>query len=132
MEAALRLVDESIKGEVLREFTLKLASERVSVREIIEQRVRHEVDAFNQEQSASIFHGLVQPTDTERHLNGYRFRKPRRIDAEEQIANACRAFEANGFFMLADNRQIESLDDEIGVTPETRISFLKLVPLVGG
>jgi len=34
--------------------------------------------------------------------------------------------------VLVDDRQAESLDEDIVVKPETRVSFLKLVPLVGG
>ena len=38
----------------------------------------------------------------------------------------------NGFFLLVDDRQIEDLDEEVVVTVESTISFVKLVPLVGG
>jgi hypothetical protein len=131
MGAALRLVDEQPNGTVVRELVLELASEKTTAREIIERRVRHEVARFNSE-LGDVFHGLVQPTDTEALLNGYRLRTKRRIDADEQCKLACRAFESNGFFMLADDHQIESLDDEVIVTPGSKVSFVKLVPLVGG
>jgi hypothetical protein len=132
MGAALKLVDEAPNGTVLREMVLELATERVTAREIIERRVREEVRRFNAERGTTVFSGLVQPTDTEAVLNGYRLRQHRTIDAEQQCALACRAFESNGFFMLADDHQIESLDEEIVVAPDSKISFVKLVPLVGG
>jgi hypothetical protein len=31
-----------------------------------------------------------------------------------------------------DDRQVDTLDDEIALRPDTTVSFLKLVPLVGG
>jgi hypothetical protein len=34
--------------------------------------------------------------------------------------------------VLVGDRQPDSLDEEITVGPETRVSFVKLVPLVGG
>jgi hypothetical protein len=34
--------------------------------------------------------------------------------------------------MLVDDRQVESLDEEITLQPNTRVSFLRLTPLVGG
>ena len=132
MGAALKIVDETPAGQVVRETTLVLASETITVRELIERRVRQEVDAFNSREAGEVFHGLVQPTDTEASLNGYRLRKPRLLDAEAQCAKALEAFEKNGFFMLADDRQVESLDEEIVVGPDVRVSFVKLVPLVGG
>ena len=98
---------------------------------MITRRVRQEVEAFNAD-VGSRFEGLVQPCDTEVELNGYRLREPRPLDADAQCVEALRAFESNGFFMLANGRQIESLDAEILVTPETRVAFVKLVPLVGG
>ena len=132
MAAVLKLVDQTTRGEVLQEVTLTLASTRVSAREIIERRVRMEVQTFNEQQDQQVFQGLVQPTDTERELNGYRLRKPRKIDADEQIQRAIEAFELNRFFMLVGDRQVESLDELIGIARDTRVSFLKLVPLVGG
>ena len=132
MAAVLKLVDQTTRGEILQEVTLTLASTRVSAREIIERRVRMEVQTFNEQQDQQVFQGLVQPTDTERELNGYRLRKPRKIDADEQIRRAIEAFESNRFFMLVGDRQVESLDELIGIARDTRVSFLKLVPLVGG
>ena len=132
MAAVLKLVDQTTRGEILQEVTLTLASTRVSAREIIERRVRMEVQTFNEQQDQQVFRGLVQPTDTERELNGYRLRKPRKIDADEQIQRAIEAFELNRFFMLVGDRQVESLDELIGIGRDMRVSFLKLVPLVGG
>jgi len=132
MEAALKIVDETTSGEVIRETTLHLARERISVRELIERRVHDEVERFNAEQQGTLFRGLVQPTDTEAELNGYRLRKRRRLDADEQCAKALEAFQRNGFFLLVGDRQVDSLDEEISVGPDVVVGFVKLVPLVGG
>ena len=78
------------------------------------------------------FRGLVQPTEAEKVLNGYKLRERRKIDWEEQYARAVEAFERNGFFMLVDDRQVERLDEEIELKVATEVSFIKLVPLVGG
>jgi hypothetical protein len=48
----------------------------------------------------------VQPEDTERVLNGYAVRTPRRIDPEAQTALAERAFAGNGFLVLVGDRQV--------------------------
>jgi len=130
-EAALTIVDQSPAGKPLHRRTLRLVSHRVTLREIIEARVRQEVEEHNRKPPAT-FRGLVQPTDTEATLNGYRFRKPRVIKAEPQVGKALAAFEANGFFVLFDDRQLEDLDELIEVVPDVEIVFVKLVPLVGG
>lgn len=132
MEAALLIVDQTPTGKVLGTTKLRLVSEQISVRDLIEARVREEVRAFNQEAGSTLFRGLVQPTDTESDLNGYRMRKSHSVDAEGQVQEALQAFGRNGFLLLVNDQQVTSLDEHIVFTPRTRVSFVKLVPLVGG
>lgn len=131
MASTLTLYDETLSGERTPACTLDFLSERVTVRELIRRRVHQEVQDYNL-RFPELFQGLVQPTDAERTLNGYRLRTPRRIDWERQAERALEAFERNGFMVLVDDRQAESLDEEIVVRLDTVVSFLKLVPLVGG
>ncbi len=131
MATALTIHDRATPGGPVRSFTLHLAAERITVRELIERRVTQEVDEYNRAQP-EYFQGLVQPTDAEQVLNGYRLRKKRLLDAAEQRAQAVAAFERNGFFLLVDDRQVTGLEDEIVVRPDTEVSFVKLVPLIGG
>jgi hypothetical protein len=123
--------DETLTGQSIAEYPLDLLTERVTVRELIRSRVYQEVQDYNRRQPET-FHGLVQPMDAEQTLNGFRMRDQRQIDWKKQFDKACDAFEHNGFFVLVDDRQPESLDEEITAGPDTRVSFVKLVPLVGG
>jgi len=132
MSVNLRVVDETSSGEVYNETVLRLASTRVCARDVIEQRVRQEVQKFNDAKKRKLFSGLVQPRNTEKELNGYRFKKEKTIDADEQVSIAISAFSKNKFFFLVDDMQVESLDVEFGITDDTKISFLKLIPVVGG
>ena len=118
-------------GKTEHTFTVHISGEKISLRELIRLRVTQEVEEFNSRQPA-VFRMLVQPNDTERTLNGYKFHKQRLVDADTQYEKAIEAFEGNGFIVLVDNYQVENLDDEIAFRPETSITFLKLVPLVGG
>lgn len=136
MSARLTVHDESLNGARSNPLTLDFLTERITVREVIRERVYEEVRQYNATQP-ELFRGLVQPTDAEATLNGYRIRSQNperrpRIDWKAQYARAIEAFERNGFFLLVDDRQLESLDDEIVIRPGTEISFIKLVPLVGG
>ncbi len=127
----VHVLDETLSGAQSDGFDLEFLTSRVSARELIARRVEEEVRHFNL-QSSEIFHGLVQPEDTQRLLDGYKLKILRRIDAAVQVERAYQAFERNGFFLLVDDRQIENLDDEIELGIKTSVSFVKLVPLVGG
>ena len=103
----------------------------MTVRELIRRRVYEEVQEYNLK-DPDYFRGLVQPTDAERVLHGYRLRQRRKIDWEKQYQKAIEAFERNGFFILVDDRQVEGLDAEIEIRLNTEVSFIRLLPLVGG
>lgn len=132
-DGAVRIVDESPGGAILHELMLTLAhpEERLTARALIERRVRAEVAAFNASSAGALFHGLVQPTRTEAELNGYRLREPRLLDADAQCARALEAFERGAFLIVAGDHQVESLDEELALGDGV-VSFIKLVPLVGG
>lgn len=134
----LTVRDETAVGSVTNELTLDVLSESITVRELIRSRVYQEVQDYNLRQrqpGEATFRGLVTPTDAERALNGaggVRLRTPREIDWKQQFDKACDAFCRNGFFILIDDRQAESLDEVIMLRHDTKVSFVKLVPLVGG
>ena len=132
MELAVTLIDETTSGDVVNKTTLKLVSERITLRELITQRIHEEVDNFNQQQEHQLFAGLVQPSDTEKTLNGYRMRKPRRVEYDKQLDLALKAFGSNGFFVLVNDKQVEDLDETLTLREDSQVSFVKLVPLVGG
>jgi hypothetical protein len=123
--------DETSTGQRTHTVTLTLASERVTAREVLRRRIQQEVEEYNRTQP-EYFRGLVQPTDAERALNGYRLKERRVLDWSEQLEAAVKAFAHNGFLMLAGDRQIDDLDEDIIVAPGVEISFVRLVPLVGG
>ena len=134
MSTTLKIKDETtfnLGGGDDRRFTLDVPEERITVRGLIRARVYQEVHDYNLDQP-EFFHGLVQPSDAERSLNGFKMRSRRRIDPERQFELAKRAFYSNGFILLVDDRQVDELEEEIEIRPDTTVTFLKLVPLVGG
>lgn len=131
MSYTITIVDETTSGQRGAELTLDFLTERTTAREIIRSRVYQEVTEHNARRASQPFQGLVQPTQDERTLNGAS-RQGRRIDWEAQYASAVRAFQRNGFLLLVGERQILELDEEIELRHDTVVSFVKLVPLVGG
>lgn len=133
MSVTLTVRDETTGGDTTHELTLDFMTERITVRELIRSRVYQEVKDYNLKAAQTpVFRGLVEPGDAERVLNGVRLKKPRQIDWQKQLKTAIESFERNGLLILVDDRQVVRLDEELEIRPETMVSFLKLVPLVGG
>ena len=134
MSARIVITDETSTGKVLHELELEWPLPIVTAAELIELRVRDEVVRFNASGGAEVFRGLIQPSEAEATLNAYEYRVRRRgpVDADEQCLKARLAFESNGFLLLAGDHQVSSLDEPIRITPDLRVSFVKLMPLVGG
>lgn len=131
MPATLTIHDETTSGQKTNTFTLDCLTEKITVRELIRARIYQEVQDYNQKEP-EYFRGLVEPTNAERVLNGYKIKAKRKIDWQEQYQRALEAFDRNGFFVLVGDRQADSLDQEFQVKVDTEVSFVKLVPLVGG
>lgn len=134
MASVLTVVDESPAGKELGRFELSFPTERITVRELIHERVYQEVQ--DRELAARVRHVLVKPQETELALNGFARPGPeprrREIDWKKQAEVACEAFERNGFFILVGDRQCEGLDETVEIPAGTQVSFVKLTPLVGG
>jgi hypothetical protein len=124
--------DENATGKKsLREWGLELLTERISVRELIRSRVHQEVKDHNA-RAATTFVGLVRPTAAVDGPDGWRVKPGTKVDWTQQFERAVEAFETNRVLVLVNDRQATSLEEEIVVTPETRVTFLRLLPLVGG
>jgi hypothetical protein len=131
MPTTLTIHDETTSGGKTNTFTLDCLTETLTVRELIRARIYQEVQDYNLKEP-EYFRGLVEPTNAEKVLNGFKLKAKRKIDWEEQYKKALEAFERNGFFVLVGDKQAENLDQPFEVKVDTEVSFVKLVPLVGG
>jgi hypothetical protein len=129
------VIDETITGARRDAWHLEIFEERLPLREVIRRRVFQEVAEYNARRTGR-YQGLVEPTEAERALNGAerdgRGRGPSRLAAEEQYARVLEAFGRNGFVVLVGDAQVDDLDAPVELRAGTEITFLKLVPLVGG
>ncbi len=123
--------DATTAGTVTNEMELEFLQDTLTVSELIRERVYQEVVAYNSK-LPEYFRGLVEPTEAEKTISGYKLAKPRTINWETQCELALEAFKKNGYLVLINNKQADSLDEEIPLAPDMLIRFLKLVPLVGG
>jgi hypothetical protein len=133
MSATITIRDEEMPGQTLHEFSLEFLTEHVTVREVIRSRVYQEVKDYNVRQSQQpYFQGLVQPTDAEKTINGYRLKTARQIDWKTQFERALEAFEQKQILVLVNDRQVDSLDEQLEIRADTVVTFLRLTLLVGG
>ena len=131
MPITVEIKDQSGAGRVGATTTLEGISSMITLRDLVRTRVREEVARYNAGPS-NVFSGLVMPEGAQPAADGFRMPKPRRIDWERQADRAIEAFERNGFFVLVDDRQVTQLDEELDLSPESDIRFVRLVQLVGG
>jgi len=131
MIAVVTVYDESARGERTNRLKLKLVSERVTVQELIERRIQQEAERFNLERPVS-YRSLVQPPEAQEVADGYRLLEHRDVDWQKQVEPALEAFRSNGLSVMVDNRPATSLDQEVVITESTVVTFIKLMPLVGG
>jgi hypothetical protein len=129
MPLNLSILDETTAGGRQSAGSFRFDTETSSLREIVRLRVQQEVERFNQS-DGEVFRGLVQPEEQERILNGVRERPV--LDWQKQYAKAIASFNGNGFLVFIDDRQITDLDETVHLTPQTQVTFLKLIPLIGG
>lgn len=132
---AILVVDETPTGQEVRRTELRLVGETASVRELVEGRVRAEVERWNQGRAGldERWPGLVQPTADELALNQPRRPRARAtVDADAQVAAALEAFARGRFLMFVGDAQVEDLDRVVELVPGLELRFIKLVPLVGG
>jgi hypothetical protein len=131
--ATVTVVDESLAGEK-RTWDLDvsdLLDETIPLRELIRRRIYQEVAEYNARQSGA-YQGLVRPTEAEHTLNGNQLRSPRWLDWEAQYEQAVEAFSRRGYVVLVDDAQVTDLDTPVRLRIGGEVTFLKLVPLVGG
>jgi hypothetical protein len=65
-------------------------------------------------------------------LNGFKVKPGRKIDWKAQFEKACEAFTRNRVLILVADRQAAGLEETVELTRGVEVTFLRLVPLVGG
>jgi hypothetical protein len=127
----IQIFDAPLHGERTAAGGVFLASGPATLRDLIRGRLKQEVERYNQA-LPEIFHGLVQPEESEQILNGFRMKTRRPLDWEVQCGRAYSSFQKNGFLVLVDGKQVTELDSRFDLHENSEIDFIKLVPLVGG
>lgn len=125
------LIEEKVPGQPpSQQYLVELSGDRITVKELIEIYVREQVERFN---STPKYEPPRVQAPEERLLNTARDTKPKKMRCcDSECQKALAAFSTNQFFVLVDGRQVSDLQEEIAISSDSKISFLRLVPLVGG
>lgn len=83
--------------------------ERLSLRDLLERRVRHDVETHNRAPQR-LFEGLVQPSDAIRHAAGHRLPAARSLDPAPMVAAAHAAVSAGMLRLRVGDGHVEDLD----------------------
>lgn len=129
MQASIQIVDQVPGGPRQPAMALPWAEARITARELIRRRVFEQVSRFASGDRAP---PAMSPDAAADDGVALPLRRPKPLDWTEQCRLAIEAFEQQRLIVLADRRQVASLDEDIVVTPGMEVVFLKLVPLVGG
>jgi hypothetical protein len=118
--AELTMRDMSRAGHELGRVELDELPERLTVLQLLEHRVRHDV-AAHARAPGRVFRGLVQPQDAVRHSDGHHLRTVRVLEPEPLVAAAHEAV-AMGLLVLRVGDQILSdLDAVVDVAANDQV-----------
>ena len=132
---------EKIVGQTERQvFTLRLASERISARDIVAKHVRDEVNRLNDlARRSHSEHNRVasflvgdHSHELEQKLNKSNRKGPKTLEPTEEVKAALDSIQVRQVIVLFDDLEVEDFDADLTVTDQSKVIFLRLVPLVGG
>ena len=109
-------------------FSASFPFEKISVRDLITEKVKQEI---TQRQTQS----KITLTEKERKLNakqGHIEVSGRQLDLDSEIQKALDGFRRNAFFVIIDGEQYTDLERELIWHKKLEVTFLRLIPLVGG
>lgn len=139
MGISVQIVDEYFGKSKTPVFEINFPSEKITIRDLITRRVEDEVaqvnaQKFRQKKSLQerMFLAGITNRAPETLLNADTPKRHTTIDPVAAVETALKAFEAGSYFLLINDLQIEALNQEIVLTPQTEAVFLRLTPLVGG
>jgi hypothetical protein len=109
----------------------------LTLRDFIGHVVRAEVTAFGERQDERRLtrflseRGIQEQAARGRVEFGGDHRR-QAVDTDGAVGVALEAFEDGLYLVVIDGRQYESLDEQVAVGADSRVTFLRLVPLAGG
>lgn len=108
---------------------LTVLMDALSLRDLIAHKIRQEVAECQAQQRPGLSGEHCLP-ETLIRARSRQALSPGSVEAE--IARAQQAFAARDYMIVIDNQRIDDLDAMVALSPDTRIEFIKILPIVGG
>ncbi len=124
------VLERTFGGDSTDRYLVQLADSRMKVKDLIRACIDDRVASLKVDAADTGGRVFFAQPETEALLNGRRQPKESRI--ETQYERAYSAFTANQILLLVDEQQYTDLDEEVVIRPQSSITFLRLMPLVGG
>lgn len=137
----LTIKEETFGSGSLTNLEIPIFSYHLTLSELIEAKVKAKVHSINAGLDtkdvpthflSSIEKKLNRPVldkKKEKHREGL---KALQLDAEKATYEALDGFQKNAFFVLVDGEQKTELQEELHLTRDSEVHFIRLTPLVGG
>jgi hypothetical protein len=115
-----------------------ISSDGLTLRDLIFDIVDAEVTAFHDRQEQQrLPQILTKDTITwglekGKIISGDRDFDPQSVDMQTAFETAIQAFSDGLYYVFIDDRQYETLDEEVTLQPYSKVLFLRLVAMVGG
>jgi hypothetical protein len=110
----------------------------VSLRDVITRLVVGEVAAFKERQSQRPLVRVLSSREIEQGAEKGRVAlsgsdlPPQDVDEDAAVATALQAFEDGVYLVVIDDQEQRSLDNQVFLQPDSRITFIRLTLLAGG
>jgi hypothetical protein len=111
--------------------------EPLTLRELIAAAVRDEVAAYSERRAEASLVRALSDAEIAAGLERGRVSsgggpRPRQVSADQAVDVALEAFVDGFYLVVIDGRQYERLDEVVLLGDDSRVVFLRLVPLAGG
>lgn len=128
MPLTLTICEKTPGASPPQQYPVEFEAERLTVRELIRniviQQIQHHIEKIDSSRCSSSEEKLLNGQKTENSL--------RAADWVPKFEHALKAFDNNQVILLLDGIQAESLEQTISLTPNSKVVFFRLIPLVGG
>ncbi|MES1022923.1 hypothetical protein ABN584_08485 [Gloeocapsa sp. BRSZ] len=117
-------------------FTVAELIQRSVEAQISELQMQHQMDAQQVHRALERQYLTTSEITDQARQGAVRFpSKPHntlQIDTKIEVQKALQAFIDGAYIILVNGQQVENLEAEITLSQETKVTFLRLMPLVGG
>ena len=138
---AITIKEEVFGSGNTNDLKVTFANERLTLTELITAKVRAKVENINANLKANEpDHRFISAKERLLNISSIKNKTNRlkdkieeaRVDPEKAVYEALAGFQQNAFFVLIDGRQVTELEEELVLTPQSQVQFIRLMPLVGG